>query len=156
MGMVPALTLKHVSGALTQNVLKIIYQAAMRKTIADYTQQLDRWKRMLTDMYQRTTHKENRYFLNSSYCCNIENSEHEILSCLDFYSIILQHLYQLLQLINVCSNSLHEQHSLVMSLKERFVARPTKCKLRSTYNVYKIGYKILVPLFQPTGFYFSI
>ena len=40
-----------------------------------------------------------------------------------------------------------------MSLKERFVARPTKCKLRSTYNVYKIGYKILVPLFQPTGFY---
>ena len=156
MGMVPALTLKHVSGALTQNVLKIIYQAPMKKTIADYTQQLDRWKRMLTDMYQRTTHKENRYFLNFSYCCNIENSEYEILSYLDFYSIILQHLYQLLQLINVCSNSLHEQHSLVMSLKERFVARPTKCKLQSIYNVDKIGYKILVPLFQPTGFYFSI
>ena len=156
MGMVPALTLKHVSGALTQNVLKIIYQAAIRKTIADYTQQLDRWKRMLTDMYQRTTHKENRYFLNFSYCCNIENSEYEILSYLDFYSIILQNLYQLLQLINVCSNSLHEQHSLVMSLKERFVARPTKCKLQSIYNVQKNGYKGLVPLFQPTGFYFSI
>ena len=156
MGMVPALTLKHVSGALTQNVLKMIYQAAMRKTIADYTLQLDRWKRMLTDIYQRTTHRENRQYLNFSYCCNIENSEYEISSYLDFYSIILQHLYQLLQLINVCSNSLHEQHSLVMSLKERFVARPTKCKLQSIYNVYKISYKIASQLFQLNDFYFPI
>ena len=156
MRMGPALTLKHVSGALTQNVLEIIRQAIMRKTLADYTLQLDRWKRMLTDMYQRTTHKESRQYLNFSCCCNIDNREYEILPYLDFYNITLQNLYQLLQLINVCSNSLHEQHSLVMSLKERFVARPTKCKLQSLYNVNKMGYKIVVPLFHPTGFYFPI
>ena len=51
MGMGAALTLKHVSGALTLNVLEIIHPAIMRKTLADYTLQLDRWKRMLTDMY---------------------------------------------------------------------------------------------------------
>lgn len=49
---------------------------------------------------------------------------------------------------------MHEQHSLVMSLKERFVARPAKCKRQSIYNVYKIGYEIVVPLFKPSDFYF--
>ena len=145
MRMGPALTLKHVSGALTQNVLEIIRQAIMRKTLADYTLQLDRWKRMLTDMYQRTTHKESRQYLNFSCCCNIDNREYEILPYLDFYNITLQILYQLLQLINVCSNSLHEQHSLVMSLKERFVARPTKCKLQSC-NLYTISTKLVIKL----------
>ena len=36
--------------------------------------------------------------------------------------------FKLLDLINVCKNTLHDKHSLVMSLKERFVARPTKRK----------------------------
>ena len=35
---------------------------------------------------------------------------------------------KLLELINACTKTLHNKHSLVMSLKERFVIRPTKGK----------------------------
>jgi len=54
------------------------------------------------------------------------------------------HGEQLLELINICQNSLHEKHSLVMSLKERFVARPTKCiehlKLQEKYTYELLEY----------------
>ena len=41
---------------------------------------------------------------------------------------VLFFLFQLLELINVCSNTLHKRHCLVMTLKEKFVARPTNCE----------------------------